>query len=274
MPAKTSTDPWGPPLDAGLAALPCPPLPPALSDRVARLAHAHLAPPPEQAAPALGFRLREALVPALLMSAAVVRTADTVHVARQVFGRAAQQSRHGDDHGRPASAVAVGGAGDGDRLGAVVPGGGELGEEAGHVRGPQPRVGHHAVEIAGHLGGAAVALIAIAAQRLHHHVLQRRGDLLAHAGRPGDRHLQDAVDGAGHALVVDVKQVLQAQHLVQHHAQREQIDPGVDRLAAHLLGRQVAGLALDVAVLRDLTVQADARPPRSPAASPPRCGWS
>ncbi len=95
-PAQTAPDPWAPALDRGLAALPCPALPPEVSDRVSRLAHAHLAPPPEQAAPALGFRLREALVPALLMSAAVVRTVDTMHVARQVFGEPAASDRQDD----------------------------------------------------------------------------------------------------------------------------------------------------------------------------------
>jgi len=93
---QTASDPWAPALDAALAALPCPSLSPEVSDRVSRLAHAHLAPPPEQAAPALGFRLREALVPALLMSAAVVRTVDTMHVARQVFGEPAASDRQDD----------------------------------------------------------------------------------------------------------------------------------------------------------------------------------
>jgi hypothetical protein len=88
-PAQAARDPWAAALDEALAALPYPSLPPEVSDRVSRLAHAHLAPPPEQAAPVLGFRLREALVPALLMSAAVVRTADTMHVVRQVFGEPA-----------------------------------------------------------------------------------------------------------------------------------------------------------------------------------------
>ena len=96
---ERAPDPWGPLLEAGLATLPCPPLPAAVSERVARLAHAHLAPPPGQSAPALGLRLREALVPALLMSAAVVRTADTMHIARQVFGDPAAQSRHDEGGG-------------------------------------------------------------------------------------------------------------------------------------------------------------------------------
>jgi hypothetical protein len=94
-----NADPWGPPLLAGLTALPCPPLPPEFSERVARLAHAHLEPPPEQAPPALGFRLREALVPALLMSAAVVRSADTVDVARQLFAESAEHGQSGDGDG-------------------------------------------------------------------------------------------------------------------------------------------------------------------------------
>jgi hypothetical protein len=97
--AELAPDPWGPLLEAGLAALPYPPLPPAVSERVARLAHAHLAPPPGEPAPALGFRLREALVPALLMSAAIVRTADTMNVARQVFGEPAAQDDQGEDEG-------------------------------------------------------------------------------------------------------------------------------------------------------------------------------
>jgi hypothetical protein len=84
----SAPDPWGPLLEAGLSALPCPPLPTELSVRVGKLAHAHLAPPPQQPAPELRFRLREALVPALLMSAAIVRAADTMHVAQQVFGEA------------------------------------------------------------------------------------------------------------------------------------------------------------------------------------------
>lgn len=97
--AERAPDPWGPLLEAGLAALPCPPLPAAVSERVARLAHAHLVPPTGQPAPALGFRLREALVPALLMSAAVVRAADTMHVARQVFGQPAAHDDQGEDEG-------------------------------------------------------------------------------------------------------------------------------------------------------------------------------
>jgi hypothetical protein len=86
------SDRWASALETGLAALPCPALPGEVGERVARLAHAHLAPPPGLPGPALGFRLREALVPAMLMSAAVVRTADTLHVARQVFGDAAADS--------------------------------------------------------------------------------------------------------------------------------------------------------------------------------------
>lgn len=71
-------------LQQALAGLPAPPLPEALAERVGRLVQAHLAPPePAPAVPVL--RLREALVPALLMSAAVVRTADTVQVAQEVF---------------------------------------------------------------------------------------------------------------------------------------------------------------------------------------------
>jgi hypothetical protein len=95
----SAPDPWGPPLEAGLAALPCPPLPADLSQRVGRLAQAHLAPPPEQRAPAMGLRLREALVPALLMSAAIVRAADTVEVAQQVFGHPAARAQDGEDGG-------------------------------------------------------------------------------------------------------------------------------------------------------------------------------
>jgi hypothetical protein len=95
-PAQAALDPWAPALDRGLAGLPCPSLPPEVSDRVSRLAHAHLASPPDQAAPALGFRLREALVPALLMSAVVVRTADTMQVVRQVFGEPAASDRQDD----------------------------------------------------------------------------------------------------------------------------------------------------------------------------------
>ena len=72
-------------MDVALAQLPCPALPAALADRVGRLTRAHLAPPPQQPAPALRSRLREALVPALLMSAALVRTADTVTTARRLF---------------------------------------------------------------------------------------------------------------------------------------------------------------------------------------------
>ena len=100
-PPGAAPDPWGAVLQAALGALPCPPLPAALSERVARLAHAHLAPPPDQAAPALGFRLREALVPALLMSAVVVRTNDTMQVVRHVFAEQSDPGDGKDDGGEP-----------------------------------------------------------------------------------------------------------------------------------------------------------------------------
>ena len=71
-------------LDAAVAGLPCPPLPGELGERVGLVARGELAPPPGLARRSAGPR--EALVPELLMSAAVIGTADTVRLVESVFG--------------------------------------------------------------------------------------------------------------------------------------------------------------------------------------------
>ena len=66
-------------------ALPAPPLDAAFSDRVRKLAMAHLAPVTDEATASLSRSVSGLLVPALLMSAAVVRTTETVRATQEIF---------------------------------------------------------------------------------------------------------------------------------------------------------------------------------------------
>ena len=67
--------------------LPGPSLPPALATRVLAIARTELAPAPAEVRAGARFRLAVtgAVIPALLASATVVRTTETVEVAAKVF---------------------------------------------------------------------------------------------------------------------------------------------------------------------------------------------
>ena len=67
-------------------ALPTPGLEGGFSDRVRKRALAELAPAASEATAPLSRTVTGLLVPALLMSAAVVRTTETVRVTKTIFG--------------------------------------------------------------------------------------------------------------------------------------------------------------------------------------------
>ena len=93
------------PLADALARLPAPPLDPEWAARVGRVAHLELAPAPGEQRLGWRFTLSGALVPALLMSAAVIRTADSIRIAGQAFG-GDRQPRERGPRGRPPRAPA------------------------------------------------------------------------------------------------------------------------------------------------------------------------
>jgi len=74
------------PLAAALMALATPPLDAVLAAKVRALAVAELAPSSDVAAAPLRQLVSRTLVPALLASAAVGRTAETVRVGKELFG--------------------------------------------------------------------------------------------------------------------------------------------------------------------------------------------
>ena len=114
-------------------------------------------------------------------------------------------------------------------------------------RDADPLLEHPVGERVAELGGARPALGGVLAQRLAQDVIEAGRDVAAELIEPrqlGVAHHQEHVELGGGG-----EQPPTAQHLGQHHADREQIAAGVDRLLDHLLGRHVAVLALERARL-------------------------